>query len=164
LPEAQAKVWADTQRLIARIGRLASIEIGVLSDGIALLRKIRDETYEELNQIQHEHLILVAADWLIVEKRCDPKTEWFWNPRQTGDSTEPDLRGCLKGETLVSAEITTSKEPQGVIDKRMASTLNKLSRMQGKHFYFVRTEAMSSRARTKTSKAGWKIEVVRLSA
>lgn len=114
------------------------------------------------HQIQHEHMILLAADWLIREGRCDARTEWSWNPRQTGDNTEPDLRGCLDGAITVSAEITTSKKPDGVIATRMAGTLQKLSQMQGALFYFVRTDSMSNRARTKTKKAQWPIEVVRL--
>jgi hypothetical protein len=160
--EAQEKVWNDTQRLIAHIQRVSSTPVTGIVGGIALLRQLREETYEDLNQVQHEHMILLAADWLIREARCDARTEWSWNPRQTGDNTEPDLRGYLDGTITVSAEITTSKKPDGVIDTRMAGTLQKLSQMQGALFYFVRTDSMSSRARTKTKKDQWPIEVIKL--
>ena len=162
LPEAHAKIWADTQQLITLIAGLASRDVGSLDVGISLLRSIREESYEELNQIQHEHLILVAAEWLVAEKRCPPDTLWYWNPRQTGDSSEPDLRGCVDATVLVSAEVTTSKAPIGTIDKRMAGTLSKLAKMEGQLYYFVRSTAMHKRAQTKITKAQWRIEAIEL--
>jgi hypothetical protein len=89
---------------------------------------------------------------------------WSWNPRQTGDSTEPDLRGHLDGTVVLSAEVTTSKEPLGTIDKRMGSTLQKLAQMDGALYYFVRTDTMLSRARTKVLKGQWPIEVIKVDA
>jgi hypothetical protein len=63
---------------------------------------------------------------------------------------------------VILAEITTSDRPVGVIDGRMRRTLEKLSRMQGSRYYFVRTEKMEQRALTKVRKASWAITVVRL--
>jgi hypothetical protein len=130
---------------------------------VSILDRLRKETYEDLNQIQHEHLILRAAEWLLSEKLCPPATVWLWNPRQTGDHQEPDLRGIHNTKIVVSGEITTSESPNGVIDTRMRQTLSKLSAMAGVKYYFVRTEPMRKRARTKIAKNAWLIQVVKLS-
>jgi hypothetical protein len=61
---------------------------------------------------------------------------------------------------VLCAEATTSEKPVGTIDERMFKTLDKLSQMQAKKFYFVRTQAMATRARTKAAKNSWNIEVV----
>jgi hypothetical protein len=74
----------------------------------------------------------------------------------------PDLRAVHQGQILASAEITTSEKPVGTIDTRMRSTLEKLSRMDGEHFYFVRSNAMRIRADSKVSTAGWNINVVQV--
>ncbi len=50
-----------------------------------------------------------------------------------------------------------SAEPKGMIERRMVETLRKLSRMQGRHFYFVSTAGTARRARTNSRKAGWGI-------
>lgn len=131
--------------------------------GIRILDRLRKETYEDLNQIQHEHLIVRAAEWLLAKQKCPPETLWLWNPRQTGDHSEPDLRGSNAGAVVLSAEITTSENPVGTIDSRMQKTLAKLAAMEGARYYFVRTETMRQRASTKVAKGGWQIEVVRLS-
>ena len=60
---------------------------------------------------------------------------------------------------LLSAEITASERPIGAIDVHMRDTLTKLSTMPGRKLYFVRTDAMQMRAKTKVSGAGHSIEV-----
>jgi hypothetical protein len=72
--DAHEKVLADTRRLVADIQRLSSQPITSISDGISVLRALREETYEDLNQIQHEHMILMALDWLILKKKFDNHT------------------------------------------------------------------------------------------
>ena len=129
--------------------------------GILQLREIRSSIYEDLNQIQHEYLILRALGWLR-DNGFGSVVEWEWNPRQTGTANEPDLRGSLNGTILVSAEASASENPIGMVDKRMRETLGKLSQMGGERFYFVRTDVMANRARTKISKAQWAITVVRV--
>lgn len=133
------------------------------SDGLALLKKIRSETYEDLNQIQHEHMILIAVDWLMKDRQWPADAQWYWNPRQTGNGSEPDLRVTLKEKTILSAEITTSEKPEGAIDSRMKYTLEKLVQMEGDKHYFVRSASMATRANTKITKAGWSINVIQLS-
>jgi hypothetical protein len=129
-----------------------------LNANLSLLRHIRAVAYEDTNQILHEALLLDAIDHL--QKLFPQPIEWHWNPRQTGDSLEPDLQGIRLGSVLISAEGTTSEDPQGVIDSRMRDTLKKLSTQPGDLFYFVQTESMKQRALTKVGKAGYRIQVV----
>jgi hypothetical protein len=160
--DASAKVLADVRRCLTTIQGLSALPFETPEAGVAILQRLRSETYEDLNQIQHEHLIVRAALWLIAGNICPLTTEWFWNPRQTGDDQEPDLQGLDQGAVIVSAEITTSAKPDGVIDTRMRNTLRKLSATPGAKYYFVRTESMRNRAFTKVDRAGWTIQVVLL--
>jgi hypothetical protein len=131
-----------------------------LQDGLGTLREIRKAIYEDLNQVQHECLILEAANWLTANQHTSSNAVWYWNPRQTGDASEPDLSAKRRGVQLVAAEVTTSERPVGVIDRRMAQTLKKLAAMRGSRFYFVRTPEMKTRAETKVRRHGWPITVV----
>jgi len=162
IQEAKAKVLADAKRCMERIRILSATSFDTASQAVQVLQRIRSEAYEDLNQIQHEHLIACAAEWLVEHEDCPPETRWDWNPRQTGDHTEPDLVGRVGGVILVSAEITTSARPDGVIDTRMRNTLAKLSQQDGRLHYFVQTAAMATRAATKIRKAGWNIRVTQL--
>src|SRR5574341_1647819 len=160
--DAKIKVLADVKRLLSTVQHVAATPIGAVETGIAVLKQLRAETYEDLNQIQHEFMIVCAAEWLVTQNRCPTDTLWSWNPRQTGLADEPDLRGEHNGVVLLSAEITTSTEPKGLIDSRMRDTLQKLSKMTGQQFYFAASSAMCQRARTKIRKGGWQIEAVYL--
>jgi hypothetical protein len=161
--EAHQKVLADVQHFLGTVRQISSLPCATAEAGIGMLDRLRKETYEDLNQIQHEHLIVRAAEWLLANQRCSPETLWFWNPRQTGDHSEPDLRGSHYGTVVISAEITTSEKPVGTIDKHMQNTLAKLAAMEGAKYYFVRTESMRQRASTKVVKGSWQIKVVQLS-
>jgi hypothetical protein len=163
-PAARSKVLTDVKRLLATAQRLASAPVNSVQGGIAILKELRAEMYEDLNQIQHEYMIVCSAEWLIAQQHCPAETVWSWNPRQTGPMNEPDLRGENKGVILLSAEITTSASPVGLIDTRMRKTLQKLSAMEGKKFYFTASDPMCRRAQTKIQKAGWPIEAVHLPA
>ena len=79
------------------------------------------EASEDLNQIQHECLILQGLEWLR-KNGFISVADWEWNPRQTGTSTEPDLRGRTAGEILISAEASASEFPKGLIDTRAPFT------------------------------------------
>jgi hypothetical protein len=133
-----------------------------VADAIDLLARLRAEVYEDLNQLQHEYLIVVGARWLLDRNLVPSEVQWLWNPRQTGDHLEPDLAALYQGRHLISAEITASAKPSGVIDTRMARTLAKLSEMEGERYYFVRTTAMRQRAITKVARNVWPIQVVLL--
>lgn len=163
LKSARQKVLSDIQNYVTQIHRIVSRPHSTLGTGIRLLVDLRKASYEDLNQIQHEFATLRAIEWLVQKDCVDSNAVWEWNPRQTGDASEPDLSALVDGQTVISGEVTTSEKPQGVIDKRMGSTLLKLSKMRGKKFYFVTSVVMAQRARTKVDKAGWPIEVVLLS-
>ncbi len=158
---AEEKVLADIQAVLSILKRLSSQQIDNVQLGVAQLRAIRSSVYEDINQIQHEYLILQALRWLL-QKGLASEITWEWNPRQTGTANEPDLRGSLNGTVLISAEASASERPVGVIDSRMQRTLYKLSQMAGEKYYFVCSDEMACRARTKITKQCWPITVARL--
>jgi hypothetical protein len=147
--DAKNKVLGDMKALVVNIRTQTTEKLTDLSQGLNILRNIRSSVYENLNQIQHEYLILEGLIWLINNNLVPSDTQWYWNPRQTGDSTEPDLKGVLNGKVIVSAEATTPEKPQGFIDSRMKKTLGKLNTMGGNKYYFIRSSAMELRANTK---------------
>jgi hypothetical protein len=159
--KAEAKVLRDMQGIVSKIRRLSAQDVNDVHLGIVRLREIRSSIYEDLNQIQHEYLILQGLGWILANG-FDSEIEWEWNPRQTGSANEPDLRGSLNDSILISAEASASENPIGMVDKRMKETLEKLSQMEGQKFYFVRTDAMANRARTKIAKKNWSVKVVKV--
>lgn len=162
LSDSQNKILKDIQNCITQIRHLAESDIETVKRGIVTLRNIRNELYEDLNQIQHEEMILRAIKYLQENEFHGMKIGWYWNPRQTGNAGEPDLRGQKNNRVIISAEITTSERPKGTIDKRMQTTLKRLNEMDGRKYYFVRTSAMERRALTKIRKSGYVIEVKRI--
>src|SRR5262245_5091072 len=112
---AEEKLLADIQNVLSTIKRLSGQQIENVQVGVAQLRMIRSSVYEDINQIQHEYLIVRALGWLL-QKGFSSEVTWEWNPRQTGTANEPDLRGSLNGTILISAEASASKRPVGVID------------------------------------------------
>ncbi|HXO70042.1 MAG TPA: hypothetical protein VN838_13860 [Bradyrhizobium sp.] len=163
LSTAKDKILADIRRYVSEVQRITMSPVETVEDGIRTLIALRRTSYEDLNQIQHEHAALCAVHWLIAERGAPEGANWQWNPRQTGDTAEPDIRAVLNGKTIISGEVTTSPVPKGVVDSRMASTLRKLTAMEGQRFYFVLTAAMANRARTKAVKAGYVVDIVQLS-
>ena len=105
---AEERLLTELRGCAARIRELVEQDVSSVEQGIAIFRKLRKESYEDLNQIQHESLILRAVRWLESNLPEGIVLDWYWNPRQTGDSTEPDLRGTRNGEIIVSAEATAS--------------------------------------------------------
>jgi hypothetical protein len=162
LTTADDKVLSDIRRYASEVQRIASSPISSVSEGIATLVALRKATYEDLNQIQHEYAALRAVRWLAANHMVPDGAIWQWNPRQTGNSAEPDIRAVAEGRIIVSGEVTTSPRPIGSLDGRMASTLRKLSEMEGRRYYFVLTAPMKRRAMTKVAGAGLAIEVVQL--
>lgn len=162
LSTAEDKILADIRRYFAELQCITRSPIETVEDGVRSLVALRKASYEDLNQIQHEYAALCAVQWLIAQRRTPEGVTWHWNPRQTGDATEPDIRAVLEGKTIISGEVTTSPEPKGLIDARMASTLRKLAAMEGQRFYFVLSAPMANRARTKVAKAGYALAVVQL--
>ena len=159
---AEAKVLQKVKQLIAANRIVVAEDPSNLKSGIEILKRLRKAIYEDLNQIQHEGMILRAARFLESNDLVGQEVEWYWNPRQTGTADEPDLQGSVAGRIVVSAEITASESPKGIIDQRMRTTLDKLSKLPGKTFYFVCTDSMENRARTKVKRAAYPIEVMRI--
>lgn len=159
IEEAELKVEQDAVAYLNRIREISGQQFQSVAGAMAILEQLRAESYEDLNQIQHEHMIIRAVKWLITNSICPAETIWEWNPRQTGTADEPDLRGLFSGAVILSAEATASPYPKGMVDQRMTSTLRKLAGTPGQKFYFVRSNPMAQRARTKIIKASWPITV-----
>lgn len=157
--KAEGKILEDIHQCLESIRQIAIRDVTSSIQGVDVLRKLRQAVYEDINQIQHEEMALRSARLLQENDFLNQKLDWYWNPRQTGNNSEPDLRAMKNGEIVLSAEITTSERPEGTIDKRMSDTLAKLSVMPGDRFYFVRTDSMERRARTKIERGGFKIIV-----
>ncbi|PKM42175.1 MAG: hypothetical protein CVV03_10370 [Firmicutes bacterium HGW-Firmicutes-8] len=131
------------------------------------LKHFRSRSYESLNQIQHEWLLVNALKWLNLEHNIPLDGHNCniieWNPRQTGSGDEPDIRIINKETGLeINCEASTSETPIGVIDKRIDNHLKTLSKLNGTKYYFVLTQKMKQRAETKINKNGWDISVVLL--
>jgi hypothetical protein len=159
LGKEEKRLSKESRNLLAKIRAAAKEEPGDLAMAIRTLESLRKQTYEDINQIQHEAIILRAVESLQKGDFTGRDIEWHWNPRQTGTADEPDLRGIFAGHTVLSAEITSSPDPKGGLDSRMRDTLEKLSAMEGKKVFFVRTASMLRRAKTKVSKARYQVEV-----
>jgi hypothetical protein len=164
------RLLQEARKLISDVQGAVGVEqIDNLEKAVDTLWELRRVCYEPLNQIQHDVMILQAAEWIESNYYREKNIEWWWNPRQTGsklvgsqEEKEPDLRGKVARRTVVSAEITTSAKP---IYKTMAETLEKLSvmRVPGKKIYFVHTEEMELRAKNRVSRQRYKhIEVRRI--
>ena len=132
-----------------------------LTEQVQTLNNIRIDTYEELNQLQHVAAIIIVAEKLQLE--FPEINKWAWHPRQTSHKDFADLTGFVNDTIILNAEVTTSMKPVGTIDKRMQNTLTSLSNKTGKKFYYVQTDEMLRRAKTKISKNNnWDIETRRI--
>lgn len=156
------KLLGQLKEVFSNIRLAGRAEPSSLEPGLEMLKSLRHLVYEDMNQLQHEALILKTAKKLQNDFYPTTVIKWFWNPRQTGGKDEPDLRGVdQNSRIIVSAEITTSTRPQGLIDTRMATTLLKLSEMPADRYYVVATEEMERRAKSKIIKLGYTINVLR---
>lgn len=116
LSTAKDKILADIRRYVAEVQCIAGSPVETVEDGIRTLIALRKTSYEDLNQIQHEYAAFCAVHWLIAERRAPEGVTWQWNPRQTGDAAEPDIRAVLEGQIIISGEVTTSPDPKGFVD------------------------------------------------
>jgi len=161
--QEERKLLGAMRGVVSKMRELSSPDIQDVAEGSARLRRIRSEIYENLNQVQHEYVILQGLHWL-ASNGFSHEVVWEWNPRQTGGREEPDLRGTHDGRVAASAEATASQEPKGGLDSRMRDTLEKLTKMEGEKFYFVCAHAMAQRAQKKVRDAGWRVRVVNVLA
>jgi hypothetical protein len=160
--DARRKVLADAQRTLAGIKRVVAEPTDSIDATMAVLSTVRRQAQEYLNQIQHEQMIIGAAEWLVRHGVAGVPLRWLWNPRQSGDRSGPDLVGLEGDATRVCAEVGAQEDAVGVVDAQMRRALAKLTEMEGRRFYFVRTASMKRRAVTKIVKAGWDIAVVQI--
>jgi hypothetical protein len=159
----EATLLNELRGMFSHIRLAGKAEPASLERGLEILRSLRSLVYENMNQLQHEALILKLAKLLEADFYPSVAVRWFWNPRQTGRKDEPDLRGVDKrGQIIVSAEVTSSESPQGLIDARMAKTLAKLSTMPGDKYYVITSEQMERRAKSKLSNLGYDISILRI--
>lgn len=162
VPQHEA-LLAEVRQVFAVIAGLAATPPSCIEDGMRRLATLRAQSYEHMNQMQHEYLLLQAIDLLGKQLPQGAGTiAWHWNPRQTGGALEPDLQATIGDTVVFSVEATTSPLPKGSLNARMRDTLHKLSAMAGRQIYVVRTAAMQRAALTKVVKQGWNIEVLLL--
>lgn len=160
----ESRILSQLKDVFSHIALAGQANLTSLESGLEILRSLRHLVYEDMNQLQHEALILEVAK-LIRDDFHPDVVRWLWNPRQTGRNDEPDLRGLDdQGRIVVSAEVTTSENPQGTIDGRMARTLEKLSTMSGEKYYVVTTQAMERRATSKVNSLNLPINILRIEA
>lgn len=160
---AEAALLNELKDVFSHIRLAGKARLTNLEVGLEILQNLRYLVYENMNQVQHEALILKAVKLLEAEFHPSVAIRWFWNPRQTGSKDEPDLCGVdNRGRVIVSAEVTSSQKPGGAISKRMDQTLAKLSAMSGDKYYVVTTEQMERRAKSKIQNLGYKIAVLRM--
>jgi hypothetical protein len=160
--DARRKVLGDAERMLIGVKRVVAEPIASVEAGIALLSSLRKQAHEHLNQIQHEQMIICAAEWLLQHGFASDATRWLWSPRHNAESAAPDLLG-KDGETIrVCAEVNALEEPVGVIDAQIRRALTRLATLDGRRFYFVRTASMKRRAVTKVVKLGCDIAVVQI--
>jgi hypothetical protein len=156
------RVLAEIQSSLNKLRVLTVREVTDLESGITFLADLRRTIYEDINQLQHEALILRAIEWL--RPSLPAEVHWLWNPRQQGGRAEPDLRAVVGNEVMVSAEAFAAELPRGVIDSRIRQALEKLLGMEGRKFYFACTPRMERRARSKARNLGLDITVQLLTA
>lgn len=160
--EAERKLLGEIGRCLESVRQVINQDPITASAGVRLLNSIRNFSCEAINQLQHAEMALSAARLLQETEFRGERLEWYWNPRQTGDASEPNLRAVRNGKVMVSAEVTTSLRPIGSIDTRMRETLRKLNKMPGHRFYFVKTGSMEHRAKSKVNRAGLAVEVEKI--
>ena len=63
--DARSKVLANAERMLLGVKRVVGEPVDSVEAGIALLSSLRKQAHEHLNQIQHEQMIVRAAEWLV---------------------------------------------------------------------------------------------------
>ncbi len=154
LLENQIANWFDTTKK-----HIETVPIE-LNAQVQLLANMRQDLYEELNQLQHAAFIIKVAEKLQIE--FPQINKWCWHAKQTSHPDFADLTGYVGDNIFLNAEVTTSLKPVGTIDKRIKSTLASLDKKQGLKLYFVLTNEMFSRAISKKTNNDFDIEIRQL--
>ncbi len=160
---AETRLLGELKEVFSHIRMAGKAEPSNLELGLQTLQNLRSLVYESMNQLLHEALILKTVKLLEGDFYPSSAVRWSWNPRQTGHKDEPDLRGAdERGQLIVSAEVTSSQSPGGLIGTRMTHTLQKLSTMPGDKYYVVTNEQMENRAKAKIQNLGYEIAILRV--
>jgi hypothetical protein len=158
---ARRELLADVQRRLLMLQRMNSEPVESIDDAMTRLHLLRRQALDDLNEIQRDYLLVLAAEWLVAHGMAAASTRWQLKPR-AGGADLPPLVGRDGDIVTISAEVNASDEPIGAIDAQMRRVLFRLSTMPGRRFYFVRSASMKRRAVTKVIKAGWDVAVVQL--
>ncbi len=139
------------------IKNIAEYKTNDIQSNLITIYELRTKIYEELNQLQHAYLIILAAEEL--KKEHKEINIWFWHPEQTSSLGYTDLTGFCNDKVILRAEVTTSAKPQGSIDTRMYNVLEKLNDYPGLKYYYVVTKEMKQRAEIKKRKHNYNVEI-----
>ena len=163
ISQQRVRILTEIREAVEEIRACVRADVRDLRHGVRVLDALRQAVYEKLNQLQHDALILDVGSHLQKHETSLDGVEWEWNPGATGGRGEPDLRGRVNDRVVVSAEVTTSREPKGSIKTRMKDThLEKLRKMDGRRFYCVRTKEMEDAASKLLEGRTERITVLRL--
>ena len=159
IDRVETELYESIQATIQKIRKIVSVEVQSPKKSVQLLRELRKEVYEDINQLQHADLVLKTARF-IEHRNRQTEIEWYWHPFQTGGSDEPDLKGLINGIVEFSIEVTTSESPNGTIRKRIYEVLKKLNKLEGQKIYVVNTRLMKVAAENKIIKERYSIDVI----
>ncbi len=127
---------------------------------INTLEEVSKQTLNSFHRLRKLLFAIKAGEWLNKNVKPEWKVSWEYFHHQLKDSNTPDIKGVSGRKTVASAFVSISEKPVGVVDKRIASNLWKLSQMKGELYYFVRSDQMKKRAESKIKKSKYQIKVV----
>ncbi len=87
------------------------------------LREMFNKLQGTIYQLDKDSMILQAIDWITKYKNLSDKTTWILNSQLTKDSSLPDIQARLWRKTSLSAMVSTSEKPVGVINSRITNNL-----------------------------------------
>lgn len=128
------------------------------------LAKLRQEVYEDINQLLHQTLIVMASvHFQMLTAYQGVPLEWWHHPKQTSAPKEPDLRGVSANRILISAEVTSSLKPSGSILTRMKEKLEMMQKeFEGELYFVVASDDMALAAKNLITRMDAKIQVLTL--
>jgi hypothetical protein len=162
--DAKIELEKKVDKLLTGITEFNTKKVFTLSDKVKILNDIRKHFYENLNQFQHENLLLKVCDYFEGENKENIRYEidtWKWHPNQTSKKDEVDLMGFKNEKLVVCAEVTTANSPNGKIDTIMRNTLDGLNKLKTDKYYVVTTDEMYKRAKSKIKNRGLNIKLLK---
>ena len=116
---------------------------------MAVMQNLKKCASEQINQLPHRHVTLLAIQSVQRYRPSTRKLKWNWHPEQTSSRGDADATACTReGREVVQIEATTSPKPGGAIDSKMRKKLEELSKMKGRYkYYCVVSKSMAKRAK-----------------